>query len=63
MGSRFQFEVMTPDQARDILAMKVHSAEFIGDRLRAQFALLPVTTEKERRENRAYIAAHPRPTP
>jgi 4'-phosphopantetheinyl transferase EntD len=62
MGSRFQFELMTPKQAREILAMKTHQAEFIADRLRAQRALQPVTTEAERRANREYIAAHPRPT-
>lgn len=56
MGSRFQFEIMTAEHARDLLSWKINQAEFFGDKIRAQHRLRPVVSPGEVAQNKHYLA-------
>lgn len=55
MGSRFQFQIMTEGEARAILSMDVHQAEFYPDKLRAVRRLMPVASPQEIENNKAFL--------
>lgn len=48
--------LLSAGEARSYLASCVRTGENYGDRIAAQRALLPVTTEKERRAVSRYLA-------
>jgi len=59
MGSRWQFEIMTEDDARAVLRLRTDQAEIYNDKIRAHQTLVPKTTAAEREANRRWLEAWP----
>ncbi len=57
MGSRFQFEIMTPDEALSVLDQSTKQSEFYPDRLRAVRRFRMVASVAEVEAAKAYTPA------
>lgn len=57
MGSRFQFQIMEPNEALDVLDMSTRQAEFYADRVRAVRRFRPVASLVEVEAVKAFVPA------